>query len=205
MHRKRLLILLFFSCLFWESQSQGIYASFSAGPAFPSGTFAASDIDDTGRARIGLQGMLSIGHKYSDKFAIGVRAYLILNEAWGFPTIWLSENDWRSRAFLASFRHSRAIGKKLYLEGELNLGLMYTKFASGYFVVSRVNTGIFPRKGRGISYGLNVGLKYFFDKNFAFQLSAQYLGANPMMKFGGTEYRQQVHLNLLNWGVIFEL
>jgi len=182
-----------------------MYASFSAGPAFPSGAFAASDIDDTGRARIGLQGTLSIGRIYSDEFAIGVRGYLILNQAWSFPNIYLLENDWKSRAFMASFRHSRAIRKKLYIDGELNLGMMYTKFASGYFVVSSVNPGRLPLRGRGLAYGLNVGLKYFFDKNFAFQLSAQYLGANPMMKLGRTEYRQQVHLSLLNWGVIFEL
>ena len=182
-----------------------MYASFSAGPAFPLGTFAAAGVDETGRARIGLNAMLSIGRKYSDQFSLGVRGYLMLNSTWGFPNIWLEEDDWKSHAYLAAMKHTHALSKNLFLEGEVNLGLMFTDFATGYFVVRGVNTRGFPRKGRGLAYGLNVGLKYFFDTNFAFQLSAQYLGANPLVKLPMGEYRQNVQLSLLNWGVIVEL
>ncbi|MEM8889067.1 MAG: hypothetical protein AAGD28_13870, partial [Bacteroidota bacterium] len=97
---------------------QGGYLGLEGGAAFPLGKFSATEDAGAGFAKIGFNGSASVGYKFSDRFAAGIRAIFAQNNPEGPNSTFIELNPWNSTAILAAAKTSQAITQDLYVEIE---------------------------------------------------------------------------------------
>jgi len=197
-----LLAILLFSSSFVFSQ--GPYLSLEGGAAFPLGNFSAEEGSGVGYAKTGFNGAASLGYKFSDRFAAGVKAVFSQNNPDANP-VFTEISPWNSTSLLGAIKTSQALSETLYFEGEVNGGLMFLTFPAATLNIGGLTVNREAKTGNGLAYGAAAGLKMYLADDFALRFGLNYLGSKPSYSENSFEFEQKIDLLLLNWGIVFEL
>lgn len=195
--------LLFF--LSTTALAQGPYIAIEGGGAFPLGTFSSDVKEGAGYAKIGFNGAASVGYKLSDQLSAGIRAVFAQNNPEDVGNIFAEISPWNSTAILGAVKTSYAITEALYIEGEVNGGIMFLSFPAANISIGGINVSREAESGQGLALGAGAGLKAYLAKDFAFKLGFHYVGSKPSYSVGNFDFSQRIDLLLLNFGIVFEL
>lgn len=183
-----------------QAQNTGIYVTFEGGPAFPLGSYRASESASAGYAQLGINGTAAVGFRLNNYLALGGKFAFTQNPVAPEATF-LEETPWRSNFFMADLTLNYPFDDRFALEGNLSGGYAQTEFPDGDFEIGNFNIYNEGGKGSGFGYGAGLGLRYFLDDYVSFKLGANYLAANQELNSNGNTVNQSVNLLTTNFGV----
>ena len=181
----------------------------SNGATFPLGDFKSTEGEGSGYAKIGYKGAIDISHKLANNFGVAfivnyniqgtdankkAEVYLYSNPS--YTSVSVKSGSYSVLSFLIAPEYSINLSDKLYIQGQLGLGISNVQGAEEHIVVSSPSPYEETRTGgsqNSFAYQGKASLNYKINNTFSIGLYSSCFATNSKFIVEGIDVEQKIN------------